>query len=227
MELHFDQELTQAKDLLLRMSSLAEQAVAAALKGLVQRDDDFAHRVLDGDTPLDILQKQIDERCVELVALRQPKARDLRFLIVLMKIAAELERVGDQAVNISHRTLALNREPQLKPFVDIPRMADLSCGMIHTVLDAFVYGKLDVAQQVIRTDPEVDRLESQLDRELTSFMIEDPHTITRALNLIGVAHSLKRIGDHAVNIAEEVVYLYEGRDIRHQSANPQEERKVG
>jgi len=227
MELHFDQELTQTKDMLMRMSSLAEQAVAAALKGLVQRDDDFAHRVLDGDTPLDILQKQIDERCVELVALRQPKARDLRFLIVLMKIAAELERVGDQAVNISHRTLALNREPQLKPFVDIPRMADLSCGMIHTVLDAFVYGKLDVAQQVIRTDPEVDRLESQLDRELTSFMIEDPHTITRALNLIGVAHSLKRIGDHAVNIAEEVVYLYEGRDIRHQSANPQEERKVG
>ena len=218
MELHFDQELTQTKDMLMRMSSLAEQAVAAALKGLVQRDDDFAHRVLDVDTPLDILQKQIDERCVELVALRQPKARDLRFLIVLMKIAAELERVGDQAVNISHRTLALNREPQLKPFVDIPRMADLSCGMIHTVLDAFVYGKLDVAQQVIRTDPEVDRLESQLDRELTSFMIEDPHTITRALNLIGVAHSLKRIGDHAVNIAEEVVYLYEGRDIRHQSA---------
>ena len=218
MELHFDQELTQTKDMLMRMSSLAEQAVAAALKGLVQRNDEFAQQVLDGDTPLDILQKQIDERCVELVALRQPKARDLRFLIVLMKIAAELERVGDQAVNISNRTLALNREPQLKPFVDIPRMADLSCGMIHTVLDAFVYGKLDVAQQVIQTDPEVGRLESQLDRELTSFMIEDPHTITRALNLIGVAHSLKRIGDHAVNIAEEVVYLYEGRDIRHQSA---------
>ena len=218
MELHFDQELTQTKDMLMRMSSLAEQAVAAALKGLVQRSDELAHRVLEGDTPLDILQKQIDERCVELVALRQPKARDLRFLIVLMKIAAELERVGDQAVNISTRTLALNREPQLKPFVDIPRMADVSCGMIHTVLDAFVYGKIDVAQRVIQTDPEVDRLESQLDRELTSFMIEDPHTITRALNLIGVAHSLKRIGDHAVNIAEEVVYLYEGRDIRHQSA---------
>ena len=218
MELHFDQELTETKDMLMRMSSLAEQAVAAALKGLVQRNDELAQRVLEGDTPLDILQKQIDERCVELVALRQPKARDLRFLIVLMKIAAELERVGDQAVNISTRTLALNREPQLKPFVDIPRMADVSCGMIHTVLDAFVYGKIDVAQRVIQTDPEVDRLESQLDRELTSFMIEDPHTITRALNLIGVAHSLKRIGDHAVNIAEEVVYLYEGRDIRHQSA---------
>jgi len=219
MELHFDQELTQTKDWLLRMSSLAEQAVVTALNGLVQRDDALARRVLDGDSQLDNLQKEIDERCVELIALRQPKARDLRFLIVIMKIAAELERVGDQAVNIAHRALALNSEPQLKPFVDIPRMADLSCGMIRTVLEAFVYGKLDVAQRVITSDDEVDQLEIQLHRELTSFMLEDPHTITRALSLNGVAHSLERIGDHAVNIAEEVVYLYEGRDIRHQSPN--------
>ena len=217
MELHFDQELTQAKDLLLRMSSLADQAVALALQGLVQRDNALAQQVHDGDSQLDTLQKEIDERCVELIALRQPKARDLRFLIVIMKIAAELERVGDQAVNIAHRALAVNGEPQLKPFVDIPRMADLSCGMIRAVLDAFVYGKIDVARQVIRNDDDVDRLEIQMHRELTSFMLEDPHTITRALNLIGVAHSLERIGDHAVNIAEEVVYLYEGRDIRHQS----------
>ena len=220
MELHFDQELTQTKDLLLRMSSLAEQAVVTALNGLVHRDALLAQRVLDGDSQLDTLQKEIDERCVELIALRQPKARDLRFLIVIMKIAAELERVGDQAVNIAHRALALNNEPQLKPFVDIPRMSDLSCGMIRTVLDAFVYGKLDAAQQVIRNDDEVDQLENQLHRELTSFMLETPHTITRALSLIGVAHSLERIGDHAVNIAEEVVYLYEGRDIRHQSVQP-------
>ena len=219
MELHFDQELTQTKDRLLRMSSLAEQAVATALRGLVQRDDALAQQVLAGDSQLDTLQKEIDERCVELIALRQPKARDLRFLIVSMKIAAELERVGDQAVNIAHRALALNREPQLKPFVDIPRMADLSCGMIRLVLEAFVYGKLDLAQQVIQRDDEVDQLETQLHRELTSFMLEDPHTITRALSLTGVAHSLERIGDHAVNIAEEVVYLYEGRDIRHQSPN--------
>ena len=220
MELHFDQELTQTKDMLLRMSSLAEQAVVTALNGLVQRDAVLAQRVLDGDNQLDILQKEIDERCVELIALRQPKARDLRFLIVIMKIAAELERVGDQAVNIANRALALNGEPQLKPFVDIPRMSDLSCGMIRTVLDAFVYGKLDAAQQVIRSDDEVDQLENQLHRELTSFMLEDPHTITRSLSLIGVAHSLERIGDHAVNIAEEVIYLYEGRDIRHQAAQP-------
>ena len=220
MELHFDQELTQTKDRLLRMSSLAESAVATALKGLVQRDDALAQNVLAGDSQLDNLQKEIDERCVELIALRQPKARDLRFLIVIMKIAAELERVGDQAVNIANRVLALNREPQLKPFVDIPRMSDLSCGMIRTVLDAFVYGKIEVARQVIGNDDEVDQLETQLHRELTSFMLEDPHTITRALSLNGVAHSLERIGDHAVNIAEEVVYLYEGRDIRHQPVQP-------
>ena len=219
MELHFDQELTQAKDLLLRMSSLAEQAVATALKSLVQHDDALAQVVHDGDSQLDTLQKEIDERCVELIALRQPKARDLRFLIVVMKIAAELERVGDQAVNIAHRALALNQEPQLKPFIDIPRMAGLSCGMIHSAIDSLVYSKSAEAQEVIQSDDDVDQLETQLHRELTSFMLEDPHTITRAMNLISISHSLERIGDHAVNIAEEVVYLCEGRDIRHQVPN--------
>jgi phosphate transport system protein len=218
MELHFDQELVQAKDLLLRMSALAEQAVALALKGLVQRDDTLAQQVHDGDNQLDVLQKEIDERCVELIALRQPKARDLRLLIVTMKIAAELERVGDQAVNIAHRTMELNREPQLKPFIDIPHIADLARGMIHDALDAFVYAKPDLATQIIRRDDEVDRIETQLHRELTSFMLEDPHTITRAMSLMGVAHNLERVADHATNICEEIVYLYEGRDIRHQHA---------
>lgn len=216
MELHFDQELTEVKDLLLRMSSLAEQAVSLALKGLVQRDDTLAQRVHDGDTELDQLQKVIDERCVELIALRQPKARDLRFLIVTMKIAAELERVGDQGVNIAHHALSLNREPQLKPFIDIPRIADLAGGMIRDALDAFVYGKVDLAKQVIVRDDEVDSIETQLHRELTSYMLEDPRTTTRSLGLIGAAHSLERVADHATNICEEVVYLYEGRDIRHQ-----------
>jgi phosphate transport system protein len=218
MELHFDQELVGAKDLLLRMSALAEQAVALALKGLVQRDDALAQQVHDGDTPLDELQKEIDERCIALIALRQPKARDLRFLIVTMKIAAELERVGDQAVNIAHRTFELDREPQLKPFIDIPRIAELARGMIHDALDAFVYAKPDLAKQIIRRDDEVDRIETQLHRELTSFMLEDPATITRAMNLMGVAHHLERVADHVTNICEEIVYLYEGRDIRHQHA---------
>jgi phosphate transport system protein len=216
MELHFDQELSGAKDMLLRLSSLAEHAVALALKGLVNRDDALAQQIHDGDVQLDQLQKQIDERCVELIALRQPKARDLRFLIVIMKIAAELERVGDQAVNIAHYAMRLNREPLLKPLIDIPRIAELSRGMIRDALDAFVYSKPDLAKAVIARDGEVDQIELQLHRELTSYMLEDPHTITRAMGLMGVAHSLERVADHATNISEEVVYLYEGRDIRHQ-----------
>ena len=216
MELHFDQELTALKDMLLRMSSLSEQGVAQSLKALVQRDSALAKRVDSDDTELDQLQMEIDERCIQLIALRQPKARDLRFLVMTMKIASDLERIGDQAVNIAHRTEELNREALLKPLIDVPRMADIARGMIRETLDAFVYAKPELARQVIARDDEVDKINRQLHRELTSFMIEDPHTITRCLNLMSVAHNLERIGDHATNIAEEVVYLYEGRDIRHQ-----------
>ena len=216
MELHFDQELSALKETLLRMSSLSEQSVAQSLKALVQRDSNLAQQVDKDDTQLDRLQMEIDERCVQLIALRQPKARDLRFLVMTMKIASDLERIGDQAVNIAHRAEELNREPLLKPLIDIPRMADIARGMIRESLDAFVYAKPDVARQAIARDDQVDNLNRQLHRELTSFMIEDPHTITRCLNLMSVAHNLERIGDHATNVAEDVVYLYEGRDIRHQ-----------
>jgi phosphate transport system protein len=216
MELHFDQELGALKEMLLRMSSLAEQSVAQSLKALVQRDSALAKQVDADDTQLDRLQMEIDERTIQLIALRQPKARDLRFLVMTMKIASDLERIGDQAVNIAHRAEELNKEPLLKPLIDIPRMAEISRGMIRDTLDAFVYAKPDVARQAIARDDEVDKINRQLHRELTSFMIEDPHTITRCLNLMSVAHNLERIGDHATNIAEEVVYLYEGRDIRHQ-----------
>jgi phosphate transport system protein len=216
MELHFDQEQTEVKDMLLRMSSAAEQSVSQALKALTQRDAALAQQVNSGDSLLDRLQMEIDERVIELIALRQPKARDLRFLIVVMQIAAELERVGDQAVNIARRAEELIREPQLKPLIDIPHIADIARSMIRDVLDAFVYGRPDAARRIIERDTEADQLEQQLNRELVSYMVEDPHTISRALNLMGVAHSLERIADHATNIAEEVVYLYEARDIRHQ-----------
>jgi len=216
MELHFDQELTDLKDMLLRMSSLSEQSVAQSLKALLQRDSALAKQVDKDDTQLDRLQMEIDERCVQLIALRQPKARDLRFLVMTMKIASDLERIGDQAVNISHRVEELNKEPLLKPLIDVPRMAEIARGMIRDALDAFVYAKPEVARQAIARDDDVDKINRQLHRELTSFMIETPATITRALNLMSVAHNLERIGDHATNIAEEVVYLYEGRDIRHQ-----------
>lgn len=216
MELHFDQELAQLKDTLLRMSSLAERSVSQALKALVQRDNALAGQVDAEDEELDRLEVEIDERCVQLIALRQPKARDLRFITMAMKISSELERIGDQAVNIVHRVEELNKEPLLKPLVDIPRMAEHAQGMIHDGLDAFVYAKPEIAREVVTRDEKVDLLNEQLHRELTSFMIEDPHTITRCLNLMSVAHNLERIADHATNIAEEIVYLYEGRDIRHQ-----------
>jgi phosphate transport system protein len=217
MERQFDQELGALKEHLLRMAGFAEQSVAQSLKALVQRDNSLAKKVHADDAMLDRLEIEIDNRCIKLLALRQPTATDLRFIAMAMKISSELERIGDQAVNIAHRAEELNREPILKPLVDIPRMAEHAQGMIHDSLDAFVYAKPDVARRVIERDERVDLLNRQLHRELTSFMIEDPHTITRCLNLMSVAHNLERIGDHATNIAEDIVFLYEARDIRHQS----------
>src|ERR1041384_1852491 len=212
MERHFDQELSGLKQELLRMASLAEQSVAQTLKALVQRDDALAQKVHDDDDRLDQLQIDIDDRCIKLLAMRQPMAKDLRFIAMAMKISPGLERIGHQSVNIAHRTEELNKEPLLKPLVDIPRMADIARGMIRDSLDAFVYEKPELARQIITRDQQVDDLNRQLHRELTSFMIEDPHTITRCLNLMSVAHNLERIGDHATNVAEEIVYLYEARD---------------
>ena len=202
MELHFDQELAQLKEMLLRMSALAEQSVSEALKALIKRDDILAKKIDDNDTEVDKLHMQIDDRCIQLIALRQPKARDLRLIIMTMKVATELERIGDQDVNIAHRTEELNQEPPLKPLVDIPRMGQSAQKMIRNALEAFVYGKVELAQSVVRQDDEVDQLNRQLHRELTSFMIENPQTITRALNLMSIAHNLERIGDHASNIAD-------------------------
>jgi phosphate transport system protein len=216
MERHFDQELAELKQELLRMSSVAEQSVAQALKALVQRENALAAKVDSDDNILDQLQIDIDDRCIKLLALRQPIATDLRFITMAMKIATDLERIGDQAVNIAHRTEELNKEGLLKPLVDIPRMAEIAQSMIRDTMDAFVYERPELARQVIVRDQQVDSLNRQLHRELTSFMIEDPHTITRALSLMSVSHNLERIADHATNIAEEIVYLYEARDIRHQ-----------
>jgi phosphate transport system protein len=217
MDRHFDRELADLKENLLRMAGFTEQSVAQALKALVQRDDALAKKVDADDAVLDKLEIDIDGRSVKLLALRQPAATELRFITMAMRLSGELERIGDQAVNIAHRAEELNREPLLKPLVDIPRMADHAQGMIHDSLDAFVYAKPDLARAIIKRDEKVDLLNRQLHRELTSFMIEDPHTITRCLNLMSVAHNLERIADHATNIAEDIVYLYEGRDIRHQN----------
>ena len=215
MELHFDQELTQLKDKLLLMSSLTEQNVALAIRALVERNNAAAIKVERDDDLLDKLEIEIDGLGIRLLALRQPKASDLRLITTAMKISTDLERMGDRAVTIARRALELNADPELKPLVDIPRMAEICQSMIRDTLDAFVYQKTDLARQMPQRDDEIDQLNRKVQSDLTDIMMSNSGSIVRALKLMRVAQSLERIGDHATNIAEEIVYLFEARDIRH------------
>ena len=211
---HFEQEIGALKDKLLTMASLAEAAVNNALKALVERDDDLARRVKEEDNAIDRLEIELDDTAINLLA-KAPLARDLRLITVAMKISHDLERVGDEATTIVRRSLELSQEPQLKPYIDLPRMAKMALEMLDGALDAFVNGNPEKARAIIPRDKEVDALNKQLHRELSSFMVERPTTISRCLNLMVISKSLERIADHATNVAEEVVYLYEAKDIRH------------
>lgn len=214
VQTHFEKELGQLKELLLTMASHSEAAVTNAIKSLVDRDDDLARHVELDDGVLDKLEMEVDELAIGLLS-KAPLATDLRLVTVAMKISHDLERVGDEATTISRRALELNQEPQLKPYIDIPRMATMGIEMLRESLDAFVNRKPTEARAVIPRDKEVDALNKQLHRELSSYMIERPTTISRCLNLMVISKCLERVADHATNIAEDVVYLYEGRDIRH------------
>jgi phosphate transport system protein len=216
MQRHFDHELGELKETILSMASYAERSVTNAIKALTTRDDDLARQVKTDDSILDRYEKDIDEMAIGLLALKAPLASDLRLVTIAMKISHDLERVGDEATTISRRALELNAEPQLKPYVDIPRMAEMATDMLHTGIDAFVTRDPAKARGIIPRDKEVDALNKQLHRELVSFIIENPATTTRALNLMVISKSLERIADHATNVAEEVVYAYEARDIRHE-----------
>ena len=220
MQRHFDQELGKLKEMLLKMASHAEEAVTNAIRSLTENNDDLAQQVKANDAILDDFEKDIDEMAISLLALQAPLASDLRLITVAMKISHDLERVGDEATTIARRSLELNKEPQLKPYVDIPRMAQMGLEMLHSAIDAFVDRQPARARTIIPRDKEVDALNKQLHRELVSFVIENPTTITRALNLMVISKSLERIADHATNVAEEVVYLYEGTDIRHIKSGP-------
>ncbi|HUS34101.1 MAG TPA: phosphate signaling complex protein PhoU [Verrucomicrobiae bacterium] len=215
MTRHFEQEMAALKEKLLTMASHAESSLANAIKALVDRNDDLARKVIADDSILDQFEIEIDEMSIGLLALQGPLASDLRLITIAMKISHDLERVGDEATTIARRTLELSQEPQLKPYVDIPRMRDLAMQMLNEALDAFVNHNPTKARAVVPQDKEVDAINRQLHRELVSYMIEKPNTITRCLNLMVISKSIERIADHATNIAEEVVYLYEGRDIRH------------
>jgi len=211
---HFEQELAALKEKLLTMASKATNAVNKAIKAVVDRDDDLARAVREEDSALDQLEMEIDDIAIGLLA-KAPLATDLRLITVAMKISHDLERVGDEATTIARRSLELSQEPQLKPYIDIPRMAKMALEMLNDALDAFVNRNPEKARAVVPRDKEVDALNRQLYRELSSFMVERPTTISRCLNLMVISKSLERIADHATNVAEEVVYLYEAKDIRH------------
>jgi len=214
---HFDEELAELKAKLVRMAGLAEDQIDKALAALLNRDSARAHQVIERDHQVNALDVEIDEECIRLLALHQPAARDLRLVTTAMKISTELERISDLAENICERTIELNEEPQLKPYIDIPRMGNSARMMVKESIDAFVKDDAALARKVLTDDDLVDDLMEQVFRELLSYMIEDTQTISRAIRLSFIAKYLERVADHATNIAELVVYLVEGKIIRHTS----------
>lgn len=214
MSVHFSQELDELKKKLLAMAGNAETAVSRAIRAFTDRDDDLARRVKQDDSILDEFEKEIDEVAINLLA-KAPLASELRLITVAMKVSHDLERVGDEATTISRRVLELNQEPQLHTEVNLPSMATMGLQMLKEALEAFVNRDPAKARAIIPRDKQIDSLNKQMQRELASYMVERPSTITRCLNLMTISKSLERIGDHATNIAEEVVYLHEGEDIRH------------
>jgi phosphate transport system protein len=193
-----------------------EGMVAKATQSLLERDNQLSDQVIEGDNDVDHLEIEIDEACHLLLGTRQPTAIDLRFLVAVMKINSDLERIGDSAVNIAQSVLQLNDHPPLKPYIDLPHLSELVQAMVRKSLDAFVNRDTELATEVCRSDDAVDGLYKQLFRELLTYMIEDPKTVSRALHLLLISRNLERIADHATNIAEDVIYYVEGRDIRHQ-----------
>jgi phosphate transport system protein len=212
---HFDEELSDLKTKLLRMAGQVEDQIDQALTALVTRDSALAHQVIERDHLVNSLDVEIDEESIRLLALHQPAARDLRLVTTAMKIATELERISDLAENVCERAIELNEEPQLKPYIDIPMMGNMARMMVKQSIDAFVKDDAMLARKVLTDDDFVDDLMEQLFRELLSFMLEDTRTISRAIRLSFIAKYLERMADHATNIAELVVYLVEGKIIRH------------
>ena len=212
---HFQEELDQLKTRLLEMGGIAEENVRLAVKGLVDREPVLIERVMRGDEPLNRLHVEIDGRCFTLLALHQPMAADLRTVVAAVKINSDLERVGDLAVNIAEAARRYISHPPVKKLIDIPVMAEIAQNMLRDALDAFVRRDLDLAQHVLDEDDRLDALKTQIFRELLTYMLQDPSTIEPALDLILVSRHLERIGDHATNVAEDVIFIVSARDVRH------------
>ena len=217
MERTLDQRLDHLKSQLLKMAGAVEESIAQSVQSIAARDNGLAEEVIAGGKHIDEWEVQIEDECLKLLAMQQPVASDLRLIAAMVKINYDLERTNDQAVNIAERALVLNEMPLLKPLIDIPRMADLARGMIKDALDAFVNRNVELANDVRRRDDVVDGLRDQIFRELLTYLHDrsEPDTIDRAIHLILVSRHLERMGDHASNISENVVYLAEGRIVRH------------
>jgi phosphate transport system protein len=212
---HFEEGLQALKQRLLTMGALVEERVHRAVVALIERRPDLADQIVAGDQEVNDLQIEIDDRCLKLLALQQPMAVDLRLITSAMKINADLERIGDQAVNIAENAAKILAAPPLRPLIDIPRMAEIAEAMTRDALDSFVRKDPALARRVLERDDEVDRLKDQVFRVLLTYMMADPGTIERALSLILVSRNLERIADHATNIAEDVIFLVEAKDVRH------------
>lgn len=216
----YEEELKRLREEILYMGGLVEDQIQKAVKSLVDRDSELAQIIIERDHEVNRLDVEIDDLCIRLLALHQPAGKDLRFITTGLKITTDLERIGDMSVNLCERALELNQEPQLKPYIDIPRMARIAQRMIRESLDAFVREDTDLALKVCKDDEEIDQLNSQIFREVISFMIEDPHTINRAMKISSISKYLERMADHATNIAEMVIFMVKGKSIRHMKELP-------
>jgi phosphate transport system protein len=211
----YDLELNEIREKLLEMGGKVEVMIANAMKALVERDSALAEETIAFDHHINHMEVEIDEKCLQVLARRQPTARDLRFLTLALKIVTDLERIGDQCRNIAKRVLELNTEPPLKPYIDLPRMSAAAATMVREALDAFVKGDAELALKVCKDDAFVDGLNDQIQRELLVFMMTDPSSISRAVKVNYIAKCLERVADHATNVAEMVIFMVKGKDIRH------------
>ena len=218
---HFQEELEQLKTRLLEMGGLAEEQVRLAVKALMERDRELVALALNGDEPINKLHIEIDGRCFTLLALHQPMAVDLRSIVAAVKINTDLERVGDLAINIAEAARRYAQHAPVKKLIDIPRMATIAQTMLRDSLDSFVRRDTELAQRVLNEDDKLDALKTQIFRELLTYMLQDPGTIEAALDLILISRHLERIGDHATNIAEDVIFMVSARDVRHHAGEGQ------
>jgi phosphate transport system protein len=218
---HFQEELEVLQQRLLSMGGLAEERMCDSVRAVAQRDPVLVDRVLTGDEPINALHIEIDDRCFKLLALHQPMAADLRAIVAAVKINTDLERVGDLAVNIAEAGKRYLQHAPVKPLIDIPRMGGIAQRMLRDALDAFVRRDTELAHSVLAADDELDALKTQIFRELLTFMLSDPGTIEPALDLILISRHLERIGDHATNIAEDVIFMVSAKDVRHHVAEQQ------